>query len=676
MLEVRDLTFSYRIAAEEISVLKCLDFRVRTGEFVAIQGPSGSGKSTLFYILGFLLKPTRGKILFDGIDATALSQDELTVLRNRRIGFVFQQFHLLSKTDVVENILLPTHYPSELADKQDGLRQKAVTLATDLGLGAHLKHFPNQLSGGQQQRVAIARALIQDVDLILADEPTGNLDSRTAGQILDLLRELNRQGKTIILITHDAEVAKRCSKVYHLRDGAFTQIEENYPPPVRPEDGSHARDGIPKLPSAASPALYRRIARSVLPLVTENLLRNKAKSILTMLGVVIGVAAVLAMVTLGQFTKRRILESYEAMGVNKLLLRGYPNWNLKATDALSVSFRSFDWQRDFAALPKLFPELRYMSPVLTNWQNKATAGGLMIEDKVSFFGVTPEYLAITNRTLEAGRNLSPYHVEKRAPVCVVGLDIAKRLFPRTNAIGQVLTLTDGRSLSFPCLIIGVLATMTSNKDWSPPNLHVLLPYTYFQTVNSSWHAQIHEAAIQVDALSDVELAGKKIKSYFEQKYGKAGQFFIDSDSTLVAQMKRFLNLFAVLLAAIALLSLVVGGIGINNMMLVSVTERIKEFGLRKALGATHRSIRTQVLMESLGLCITAGILGILIGFGAYELMIYGATKFVPNLRFEWVFEPVAAALSLVSIIAVGVASGLVPALRAEKLQVIEALRSE
>ena len=676
MFEVKDLSFSYRVETREVEVLRNLNLKVNPGEFVCIQGPSGSGKSTLFYILGFLLKPTRGQVSFDGINITSLTDDELTVLRNRKIGFIFQQFHLLSKTSALENILLPTRYPSEIVEPDQGQSlKKAHLLAEQLGLTKHLSHFPNQLSGGQQQRVAIARALMNDIDLILADEPTGNLDSQTASQILDLLVDLNRQGKTIILITHDPEVAKRCSKIYHLKDGAFTRVEENYKPPFVADGDARL---IQKLPAIYSFAVFRKTARAVFPLVIQNLLRNKAKSLLTMLGVVIGVAAVLAMVTLGQFTRRKILGTYEALGVNKLLIRGYPNWNLKAVDRVSNSFKAFDWEKDFLPLKELFPEIRYLSPAMSEGRCNATAGGLSIGDgKVTVLGITPEYLAITNRTIAAGRNVSPFHVESRTPVCLVGYSIAERLFSHSNPLGQIIAVNDGNRMAFPCQIIGVLTSVTSNQEWSPPDLHVMVPFTYFQTViDGWWNSQMHSAALQISPEGDVETTGKKVKSYFIQKYGKSGQFSVDSDSTLIAQMKRFLNLFTVLLTAIALLSLLVGGIGINNMMLVSVTERIKEFGVRKALGATNRSIRTQVLMESVVLCFIAGLAGVLIGFSAYELLIFAATKFVPNLKFEWTFEPLAIVLSTFSIVAVGIASGIIPALRAEKLQVIEALRSE
>jgi len=424
--------------------------------------------------------------------------------------------------------------------------------------------------------------------------------------------------------------------------------------------------------------LYEKISRSVFPLVLENLLRNKAKSLLTMLGVVIGVAAVLAMITLGQFTKEKILQTYESLGVNKLVIRGYENYEMKATDVVPLSFKSFDWENELLPLKKIFPEIHLMSPALANWSVRIMAGGLEVGDsKGTALGVTPEYLTISHRLLHSGRNISPFHVESRSPVCLIGFEVAKGLFAHSNPLGQVITVTNGQNLNFPCQVIGVLASVSTNKDGSYPNLEVLLPYTYFQTVTDTWwNEQIHDVVLQVKPKADVEKTGLKIKSYFEQKYGKSGQFFVDSDSTLIAQMKKFLNIFSLLLTAIALLSLIVGGIGINNMMLVSVAERIKEFGIRKALGATHRSLRVQVLLESVVLCVVAGLVGVLIGFTSYELLIFAATKFVPNMKFEWVFDPLAAILSLLSIVVVGIGSGFVPALRAEKLQVIEALRTE
>ena len=676
MFSVRELRYSYRFGARTTEVLKGVDLEIKRGDFMAIQGPSGSGKSTLFYILGFLLKPQSGRVSFDGTDLARLSDDQLAFIRNRRIGFIFQQFHLLPRATVRDNILLPTFYPIEAGSRasQEAIA-KAERLAEKFGLGEHLDHLPNQLSGGQQQRVAIARALMQDVDLILADEPTGNLDSVNAKQILDLLEELNREGKTIVIITHDSEVAKRCRRVYYMKDGVFARIDENRQADVEPATSEAKRPLELKAPQGL--AAHARLAAAILPLAFENLWRNKVKSFLTMLGVVIGVASVLSMVTLGQFTKRKVIASYETLGANTLSIYGYSNYNRRATDAVGATFTSFDENRDLKPIKRIFPQVRRLSPVMYDGGLSAIAGGKVLSNEIRALGVDPDFFLISNRRLLKGRALTPTHVENRSPVCVIGFQIAEQLFKRVDPIGQIVTFSDNRQSSFPCRVIGVLASQTSNKSWMKPDFEVLVPTSYFRTVASNpFYQGIYNIVLQIESGEDVVASGKKIKNYFESKYGKSGEFNVDSDSELIAQMKRFLSLFAVLLGAIALISLAVGGIGINNMMLVAVSERLREFGIRKALGSTNRTIRLQVLSESVILCAAAGVIGVVLGFLAYQALIYGATIVVPNMAFEWVFEPVAILLSLVSIIAVGVVSGLAPALKAERLQIIEALRSE
>jgi putative ABC transport system permease protein len=312
--------------------------------------------------------------------------------------------------------------------------------------------------------------------------------------------------------------------------------------------------------------------------------------------------------------------------------------------------------------------------VYANWQNTVTAGGHSVSDNVRLRGVNHEFLAITNAHLASGRMLTPYHIAARARVCLVGSELAVQLFQGKAALGEMVTVAVEEQRSFPCTIIGVMKPQHTREEWAQPNMQILVPYTLFQATASYWSSRLSQFSVQVQA--DVESAAKKLKAYFDQRYGNAGRFSIDTEGTLVAQTKRFLNIFAALIAAIAFLSLLVGGIGIHNMMLVSVTERIKEIGLRKALGATSRSIKIQVLMESLVLCTVAGVIGIGAGFAVTELMIYAATKFVSGLAFEWVIDPWALAVSVGSIICVGLFSGMVPALRAEKLQVIEALRAE
>ncbi|HEY8279770.1 MAG TPA: ATP-binding cassette domain-containing protein [Bdellovibrionota bacterium] len=675
MIEAAGLSHSYKMGERPLQVLHGLSFKIGAGEMVAIQGPSGSGKSTLMYLLGCLQKVQEGKLRVNGTDVSALDDAQLARFRNHSLGFVFQQFHLLARGTVLENILLPSFYPVESAAPGKAEKSRAVALATQLGLGDRLDHLPNQLSGGQQQRVAIARALINDPPLILADEPTGNLDSQSSAQILDLLRSLQREGRTILIITHDPEVAARCDRVLHVRDGKLTDAPSG-PEAISP----HSKKEERKMPGARRPLpliAWLRLMLRQMPLAWDSLNRNRARSALTMLGITIGIAAVLSMVTLGQFTKRKILESYADLGINNLTFEGYPNWRLKATDAVTVPFRFFSWEKDVVPLPRIFPQIKAISPALHSWGLKLTfAGKTMDKDNMMAMGVNENVLPTFNRTLEVGRSFSSYHIANASPVCLVGRDIATELLANTIPLGQILKV-EMNNKTLACRVIGVLKHAGSKSEWFKPDLQVLMPYTYFRSyVDNYWSSEIHNVNIQLQPGSDVEKVGSGIRAFFERKYGKAGHFSVNTDSVLVSQMKKFLSLFSLLLTVIALVSLGVGGMGITNMMLVSVSERLREIGLRKALGASPASIRTLFLTEAILICSLGGGIGILLGFGTYHLAIYGATKLVPKLEFAWTMDWSALGLSVASIALVGVLSGLFPALKAEKLEVIEAIRSE
>ncbi len=671
MLVVSNLYFSYRNSSDgTVSTLRNVNLLVKRGEFVCVQGRSGSGKSTLFYMLGCLLRPDRGRIFIDGVDLTSLDEEALAFFRNQKIGFVFQQFHLLARASVLDNILLPTFYPCEKS-REPTAREiaKARELAEQLGIGSRIHHVPNQLSGGEQQRVAIARALMTDADLILADEPTGNLDSVNAARTLEVFKQLNRQGKTIILITHDNEVARQCPRVCHLKDGSFVDAPDEVALPT-PARKFEVREAIPRL------GRYWRLARAVAPVAAENLRRNKIRALLTMIGVTVGIASVFAMVTFGQFAKKKILEGYEDLGVNSVIIRGYPNWRLRAMDRVSLMFHGFDWEKDILHMRRIYPSMQLVSPMLGSWDNTINYGGVSIENEVKVLGVNADYLRIMNRKLTSGRLITPFQVDQASQVCLIGSDIAKRLFRDVSPLGEILFISKGDQEAYPCEVIGVLEALHSNKEWQKPNLDVLMPYTYFTACTNRWEAQIHQYAAQFVPGTDLENASRGIKAYYRQKYGRSGEFGVDSDTLLVAQMRKFLALFAILLTAIALITLGVGGMGINNMMLVSLAERFKEIGLRKAVGATNLSVRVQFLLESVFLAAIAGVLGLFLGFSTYELIIYLASKFIAKLTFEWAIDPVALFVSLVSMLLVGVASGIVPAVRAERLEVIEALRSE
>ena len=664
LLDLRDVQLTYKLGEQALTVLKRVNLRVRQGEMVAILGPSGSGKSTLLYILGCLLKATKGSFHFAGHEVTSLTADELAELRSREIGFVFQQFHLLARAGILENVMLSAHYNHSDTRSAEELRAKAMSLIESVGLEEHIHHLPNQLSGGQQQRVAIARALMNDPALILADEPTGNLDSKSADQVLNLLGEIHRNGRTVIIITHAQEVARRCQRVVSIHDGVLEAAEKAGERPV-PASLGDAGDVHLTWDAVLN---HSRTA-------WRNLVRNKVRSALTMLGVTIGIAAVLSTLTLGTYTRSKILETYETLGVNKLVIRAYPRWNVKAKDLKGPKFEGVNQESDVKPMRHLFPEIALISPVIHDWVRSVEFGGRSF-DQAKMIGVTPEYFPITNSVIAAGHAFTPYHVSAHSRVCVIGAEVAQKLFDRHSPLGQIIQINGNDSKQYSCLVTGVLMSQTSNNEWSNPNQQIVMPESFLALMASRWNSKPNELDIQMASGASAEDLSTKIKQFFNLKYGRSAQVNVDSDEILVAQMRRFLNLFAILLASVAFISLAVGGIGITNMMLVSVSERFKEIGLRKALGARDQEIRMQLLIESLILCLIAGCAGVVIGVAGYHSLLYLASKLFPKVHFDWVFNWPAIGLSVACIVVVGLASGIVPAVRAQKLEVVEALRSE
>jgi macrolide transport system ATP-binding/permease protein len=679
-VSVADLKFSYPLfGGHHLEIIKGISFSIEQGELVAIQGPSGSGKSTLLYVLGCLLTSFQGKVNVFGKDVTKMSDLERATLRNQSIGFVFQQFHLLPKATVRENILLPLNYPTEVQSPPMD-ENRLNDIAKDLGIESYLDRFPNQLSGGQQQRVAIARALMRDTQLILADEPTGSLDTQNAQKTMEILRKAQQDGKTVVIITHDPEIAQQCDRIIHFRDGII--VKDTHTTKATAAGVSTATAQTPpravierKLSRFELMTKYLRTSLRVFPIALKSLLQNKSRTALTMLGIVIGVAAVLSMVTVGKYTKRKILDSYAELGVHTMLFYGWPNWDLKAVDRPPVMFQGFDTEKDLKPLLKIFPDLRAMSPLLFSWNISAAFGGVTTEEDIRLIGTTRDGFRLSNRVLMLGNNFSSFQIDNRSAVCILGFDVYERLFKTVEPIGQIIFINKG-DRAFGCRVIGVAQPHNSNKEWNNPNQQIIVPHSFFQGISSTWEGQTRQVLLETREGADVQAVGLGIKAFFERRYGKSGMFNIGSDSVLIAQMNKFLNMFTVLLGMIALVSLAVGGIGITNMMLVSVSERLKEIGIRKAFGATNFSIRVQYLLEAVAICGVAGLIGIALGFVAYQGAIYGATKLIPTLQFEWLFDWQAIFLSLFSILAVGILSGLMPALKAEKLEVIEALRSE
>ncbi|MCB0361254.1 MAG: ATP-binding cassette domain-containing protein [Bdellovibrionales bacterium] len=684
--EVENLHFYYLSEGSSSKVLNDFSLKVRKGELVAIQGPSGSGKSTLLYLLGLLSFPDSGRIRILGKDTEDLNSDQISDFRSKRLGFVFQQFYLLPKTSVLDNVLLPISCRQSEVGNQVFFREQAVKWVSRVGLNAKLESFSNQLSGGQQQRVAICRALICDPEIILADEPTGNLDSHSAREILELLRDLNRvYKKTVIIITHDNDVAKACDRIVRIKDGKLVSDIQLVDKPFLQNDleSTHilsepkSREQISSFDICLNKIKeVLRTVKSILPAAIWNLQRHRMRTLLTMMGISVGIAAVFAMISLGEFTRRRILDGYANMGVNTLIFNGVPNWGLKATDLVPTPFRFFDWEADLENLSEIFPHIVRMSPILQGDKASLNFGGRTVEQEAKIKGIGKDGLVILKRKLIFGRNFSSVEVEQRSAVCIIGYGIGERLLSDTQPLGQVLRISDGQN-SYSCRVIGVLGKVSSNRESHDLNMEVYLPFSFFQAQSGNWwSSQLKQVLIQLDKGADIERMGRGLRVFFEQKYGPSGKFSVDSDTVLLSQMKQFLSLFKILLSSIAFVTLAVGGIGITNMMLISLSERFREIGLRKALGASDKQIRTQFLLESLIVCSIAGSAGLVIGFFSYHIAIFVAARFVDKMSFQWTFDAYAFLLSLLSILAVGILSGLFPAIKAEKLQVIEALRAD
>lgn len=669
LLEVENVSYSYRIGEP---VLRDVSFSVEAGDFVAVTGPSGSGKSTLFYLLGTLAARFQGNICFLGKSYRSMSAREKAIFRNREIGFVFQQFHLLPRASVLDNIVSPAFYPYDFSRPSPKDFEKAKELANKLGIGQLLERKPQELSGGQQQRVAIARALMRDPQIILADEPTGNLDSKSTEAVMGILQDLHKEGKTIILVTHSPDVANRCSRIISFRDGQIESDKRIRPlAEVKSQPTENASDSL----ISALPLLT--YWRSLGP-AWKNIIRSKAKSLLTMLGIVLGIAAVLSTMSLGSYAKNRILQSYQSLGVNNLNFTGWSNWRRSSRDFAPSIFRYFDWEKDILPMLQVFPEIQSFSPIVQTWEPTFNYGGRSVSEHTMAMGVNEQYYYITNQMVSRGRTLSVFDLESSNPVCIIGQEIKNQLFNREDAIDKTLTVVqDGDAGEFPCRVVGVMAHQPSQTQGLQPDFYIYLPYTYMQkSLSRAWQREIHEMQLKIKSGYDPDETGKRIEGYFKTRYGKTGTFRSNSNTKVISQMRLFLNVFSALLSAVALIALLVGGVGINNMMLVNLSERLKELGLRKSLGATPSQVRALVLTESLLLCTMGGVIGLIVGFLGYHGLIYGASQIIPNMTFEWIFHTRAFLISAGAIILTGILSGLIPALRAERLEVIEALRQD
>lgn len=622
-------------------VLHGISLAIHYGEYVAITGASGSGKSTLMNLIGCLDRPTTGRILFANHDISLLNKDDLARLRRNTFGFIFQQYNLLPTASAEENVEMPAMYAG--VRKKERLTQ-ARTLLSTLGLGDRLHHRPNQLSGGQQQRVAIARALINGGRVILADEPTGALDSHSGQEILALLQRLNHEGHTIILITHDATVAQQADRIITMADGiimADTGRTKKMP------SQQIVQQDLPGTPSGETIDFLETISMAL-----HALGANLFRTILTLLGIIIGVGSVVAMLALGDGAKQDVLTRIQAMGSNLLMVRSGPPNKHGGGQAATLM------PEDAEAIAKL-PNVRHAVPEISG--NVTLRLGNR-DTQTSVTATSADFPGVRDWSVENGIFFTADDVKRYAPVVVLGQTVREKLFdPGSDPLGGNLLINN-----VPFLVIGTLATKGGTVFGSDMDDAVFVPIS---TGSLRLLGQRHLRSINVE-VADVDMIDATqdaITDLLTARH-RTIDFQVRNMASILETATETQNTMTLLLGSIATISLLVGGIGVMNIMLVSVTERTREIGIRMATGGRTVHILAQFLIEALMVCLLGGLVGV--GGGLLTALI--AQKMGVSVLFS--FEPVILAFSFALI--TGLLFGYMPARKAANLDPVTALAAK
>ena len=660
LLEVSNLVREFPAGDSTIQILKNIDLTIYEGELVAIVGQSGSGKSTLMNILGCLDRPTSGSYKVSGQETGKLEPDDLAKLRREYFGFIFQRYHLLGDLSAEGNVEVPAVYAGVNPAER---KQRATALLTELGLGSKTQNRPSQLSGGQQQRVSIARALMNGGDVILADEPTGALDSHSGVEVMRILRELNAAGHTVIIVTHDMQVAKNATRIIEISDGEIIADRANTSESAATQKAEPDPDAAPALAHKQSKSQSVSSWRSFLDRLSEafqmaliSMNAHRMRTFLTMLGIIIGIASVVTVVALGNGSQKQILENISSLGTNTITVfqgRGFGD------NSKTANFKTLV-PTDADALATQ-PYVTAVSPMVSSsktiryQENEATA---------TINGVGNDFFGVRGLTFKDGQSFDAVSVRDRSQDVVIDTNTQKQFFADgTNPIGQVILLG-----SVPARIIGIIEPQSSAMG-SDDSLNVYMPYT---TVMSRMLGQsnVRSIIVRINDQYSTSAAENAIVNLLTLRHGQQDIFTMNSDS-IRQTIEKTTSTMTLLVSAIAVISLVVGGIGVMNIMLVSVTERTQEIGVRMAVGARQSDILQQFLIEAILVCLIGGVLGVLLSLGLGQLI-----NKVAAGNFAVAYSTTSIVAAFVCSTLIGVVFGFLPARNAAQLDPVAALSRE